>query len=185
MIVSWQTDSVNRTNIGNELLVFYDGEPPSNDCDTQQPGSATMETVSKRRRRRRARRDEPSSSSSSAAGVLPTGSCRLHPWYLDFGRLGWTQWVRYPTGYYANFCSGTCSITPSGATDNSTVMSNHAFAKSLYIAATSGADSAGPRTAGCCVSLSLSPINILYNNDAGQWVMTEMAEMTADQCGCL
>ena len=181
VIISWQTDKINGTSIGNELLVFYDGALPSNDCDPPHHNLVTVETVS-RRRRHRTRRD---GSSSSAAEELPVVSCSLHRWYLDFERLGWMQWIRYPTGYYANFCSGACAITPSGATDNSTIVSNHAFVKSLYRAATSGTDGEGPQTEACCVSLHLSPINILYNNDEGQWMLTEMAEMTAEECGCL
>ena len=189
LTISWEAEKVNRTSIGNELLVFYDGAAPSNDCDSQHPSSVTMETASKRRHRR-SRRDVPSSLSSSipvstAASQVPSGSCRLHRWYLNFERLGWTRWVRYPTGYYANYCSGACSVTAAGATDNATVMSNHAFVKSLYLAATNGTDAEGPEARACCVSLRLSPINILYNNDDGQWVLTEMAEMTADECGCL
>jgi len=194
-MISWETDKTNRTNISDELLLFYDGSPPpTNNCHVQHPHLVAMETVSKQRHHR-TRRDESlssltSSSSSSAAAaaaaeVQTVGSCRLHRWYLDFARLGWTQWIRYPTGYYANYCAGACSITASGASDNSTTVSNHAFVKSLYLAATNRSDVTGPQTEACCVSLRLSPINILYNNDDGQWVMTEMAEMTADQCGCL
>ena len=182
--------------------MFYDGAVPSSDCHSQHPSPVAMETASERRRHR-ARRDESSSSSSSSplsplslssssseaasAEGQPAGSCRLHRWYLDFERLGWTQWIRFPTGYYANYCAGACRITPSGATDNATVVSNHAFVKSLYRAASNGSDAGGggPPSDACCVSLRLSPINILYNNDDGQWVLIEMKEMTADDCGCL
>jgi len=188
VVISWSCNDINITNIDNELLVFYDGSFPSNTCDSPpHPDSVTIETASERRHHR-TRRDRSSSSSSAAAAAtetLPEGACRLRPWYLDFERLGWTQWVRYPTGYYANFCYGACSITPSGATNNATIVSNHAFVKSLYMAATNKSDSEGPQSEACCVSLRLSPINILYNNDEGQWVITEMAEMRADECGCL
>ena len=180
MLISWQSVKINRTNIGKELLVFYEGAAPSNNCDSEHPNSISVETESKRAHHR-IRRDQ----SSSVEEVASAETCRLHRWYLDFQLLGWTQWVRYPTGYYANFCSGACFITPSGATNNSTIVSNHAFMKSLYLSATNGTDSGGPRNQACCVSLRLSPINILYNDDDGQWVMTEMAEMTADECGCL
>jgi len=116
-------------------------------------------------------------------------SCRLHRWYLDFERLGWARWVRIPTGYHANYCAGACRVAPSGAVDNGTTMSNHAFVTGLYLTATNGTDRGDGRrrrpTAACCVSVRLSPINILYNNDDGQWVITKMAEMIADKCGCL
>jgi len=69
-VVSWQTDNINRTNIDNELLVFYEAEPPSeSSCDTPYPSVVTMETASTRRRRGRTRRDEPSSTSSSSSSV--------------------------------------------------------------------------------------------------------------------
>jgi len=171
--VSWETAKINRTNIDDELLVFYPGDVPPNDCHL-------LIHHSNPQSRRRARRE---GSPQSSAAVEP--SCRLHRWYLDFERLGWTQWIRYPTGFYANYCSGACSVTPSGATDNTTTVSNHAFVRSLYQAASNGTDQDGPPSGSCCVSLRLSPINILYNNDDGQWLLTEMAEMAAEACGCL
>jgi len=71
--------------------------------------------------------------------------------------------------------------------DNSTTVSNHAFVRSLYVAANNGTGQSGPPHGGeaCCVSLRLLPISLLYNDDNGHWVMTQMSEMTAQQCGCL
>jgi len=207
--ISWHTwrPGFNGTDVTSELLVFYDGPSaatPCNCAELQRPDFVVMETnVSKQRRRHRrdllpsllSSSSSSSSPSSSAAAAAATvvdmssseSSCRVHRWYLDFARLGWTQWVRYPTGYYANYCDGACTVSPPGTiADNSTIMSNHAFVKALYLAASNGSTEDGPRSpAACCVSLRLSPINILYNNDDGQWVLTEMAEMTADECGCL
>ena len=180
--IRWQAGRNNGSSVADELLVFFDGKAPSKNCDSLRPSAA--KTVSKRRHRRSSRDQSPSLFSSAEEDAV-VGSCRLHRWYLDFERLGWTRWVRIPTGYYANYCSGTCSVTPSGVVDNSTTMSNHAFVKSLYLAATNGTDVDEPQGEACCVSVRLSPISILYNNDDGQWVMTRMAEMTADECGCL
>ena len=115
-------------------------------------------------------------------------TCSLTSWYLDFGKLGWTSWIRFPIGYYANYCSGSC-ISPSQRNPGGN-MTNHAFVKGLYRTALQN-DNPVPQASidalptACCVPVRLSPINILYRNDDDNWIVREMSEMVADQCGCL
>ena len=115
----------------------------------------------------------------------PAAVCTFHRWYLDFARMGWTSWIRFPTGYYANYCSGSCGGSGQTAINDSDNLniSNHAFVKSLYKAAV--AEPTGNIPAACCVPVRLASINILYHNDEGQWVLREMKEMIAEHCGCL
>lgn len=115
-------------------------------------------------------------------------TCSLNSWYLDFAKLGWTSWIRFPLGYYANYCSGSC-VSPS-QTNPGGNMTNHAFVKGLYRAALQNDDptpqaSIDALPAACCVPVRLSPINILYRNDDDNWIIRGMSEMVADQCGCL
>ena len=110
--------------------------------------------------------------------------CALHQWYLNFTRLGWTSWVQFPNGYFANYCEGSCL---NGATaDQNASMTNHAYVRNLYNLALQRNGEPGVNSpAVCCVPIRFSSINILYRNDANEWVMREMKEMIAERCGCL
>lgn len=115
-------------------------------------------------------------------------TCSLTSWYLDFAKLGWTSWIRFPLGYYANYCSGSC--VASSQTNPGSNMTNHAFVKGLYRTALQNDDTVPQASidalpTACCVPVRLSPINILYRNDDDNWIIRGMSEMVADQCGCL
>ncbi|KAF1765896.1 hypothetical protein GCK72_005849 [Caenorhabditis remanei] len=35
--------------------------------------------------------------------------CCIVPFYVNFTEIGWNDWILSPPGFYANYCSGSCS----------------------------------------------------------------------------
>jgi len=101
-------------------------------------------------------------------------NCSLYRWYLDFDTLNWSQ-IHSPRGYYANYCRGSCNTN----IDNTTIITNHAYTKNLYLFHT-GEDI----PPSCCVPIKLSSINVNYSEN-NRFNITEIKEMVVDKCGCL
>ncbi|CAI9619098.1 unnamed protein product [Staurois parvus] len=100
--------------------------------------------------------------------------CRRVDMVVDFGEIGWGDWIVYPKKYNAYRCEGACPI-PLNETFKPT---NHAYMKSvvkLY----------QPENVECpaCVPVRMSPLSMLYY-EGGDVVLRHHEEMIVEECGC-
>lgn len=122
----------------------------------------------------------PPPSSASAARQqkrLRTGGgyCRRRSLYIDFNDIGWDDWIVAPVGYMAHYCHGECPTF----LHESVNYTNHAVIQSFV-------HSVEPRTVPrpCCIPTKLSPIPMLYVDNAAKVVLKNYEDMVVDECGC-
>lgn len=97
--------------------------------------------------------------------------CCVRRLYIDFRKdLGW-KWIHQPSGYYANYCIGSCSFVWNTENKYSQVMA-------LYKHHNPGA-SAQP----CCVPQVLEPLPILYYVGR-QHKVEQLSNMIVKTCKC-
>uniref|UniRef100_A0A9J7ZQ62 Transforming growth factor beta n=1 Tax=Cyprinus carpio carpio TaxID=630221 RepID=A0A9J7ZQ62_CYPCA len=98
-------------------------------------------------------------------------SCCVRSLYIDFRKdLGW-KWIHEPSGYYANYCTGSCSFVWTSENKYSQVLA-------LYKHHNPGA-SAQP----CCVPQVLDPLPILYYVGR-QHKVEQLSNMIVKTCKC-
>ncbi|XP_072517370.1 transforming growth factor beta-1 proprotein [Salminus brasiliensis] len=98
-------------------------------------------------------------------------NCCVRRLYIDFRKdLGW-KWIHEPSGYYANYCIGSCSYVWN--TEN-----KYAQVLALYKHHNPGA-SAQP----CCVPQVLDPLPILYYVGR-QHKVEQLSNMIVKTCKC-
>lgn len=102
-------------------------------------------------------------------------NCRRHNLYVDFGDVGWNDWIVAPPGYDAYYCHGDCPF-PLADHLNST---NHAIVQTLV---NSVNPSAVPKA--CCVPTALSSISMLYLDEENKVVLKNYQDMAVLGCGC-
>ncbi|XP_067413341.1 bone morphogenetic protein 4-like [Emydura macquarii macquarii] len=100
--------------------------------------------------------------------------CRRHPLFVDFGDMGWNDWIVAPNGYHAFYCSGDCRF-PLADHMNS---SSHAMVQTLL----NSVNSSVPRA--CCVPTQLSPLAMLYLDQHDMVVLKTYQDMVVEGCGC-
>ncbi|XP_050948833.1 transforming growth factor beta-1 proprotein [Labeo rohita] len=97
--------------------------------------------------------------------------CCVRSLYIDFRKdLGW-KWIHEPSGYYANYCTGSCSFLWAQENKYSKVLA-------LYRQHNPGA-SAQP----CCVPQVLDPLPILYYVGR-QHKVEQLSNMIVKTCKC-
>ncbi|XP_051536700.1 transforming growth factor beta-1 proprotein-like [Myxocyprinus asiaticus] len=97
--------------------------------------------------------------------------CCVRSLYIDFRKdLGW-KWIHEPSGYYANYCTGSCSYVWTSENKYSQVLA-------LYRHHNPGA-SAQP----CCVPQVLDPLPILYFVGR-QHKVERLSNMIVKTCKC-
>ncbi|XP_047661477.1 transforming growth factor beta-1 proprotein isoform X2 [Tachysurus fulvidraco] len=97
--------------------------------------------------------------------------CCVRRLYIDFRKdLGW-KWIHEPSGYYANYCIGSCSFVWNAENKYSQVLA-------LYKHHNPGA-SAQP----CCVPQVLDPLPILYYVGR-QHKVEQLSNMIVKTCRC-
>ncbi|KAM9450252.1 transforming growth factor beta-1 proprotein isoform 2-T2 [Clarias gariepinus] len=97
--------------------------------------------------------------------------CCVRKLYIDFRKdLGW-KWIHEPSGYYANYCIGSCSFVWNAENKYSQVLA-------LYKHHNPGA-SAQP----CCVPHVLDPLPILYYVGR-QHKVEQLSNMIVKTCKC-
>ncbi|KAL9927544.1 decapentaplegic morphogen isoform 1-T4 [Glossina fuscipes fuscipes] len=102
-------------------------------------------------------------------------SCSRHPLYVDFGDVGWSDWIVAPSGYDAFYCHGNCPF-PLADHFNST---NHAVVQTMV-----NAQNPGKVPKACCVPVELEGIAMLYVTDKNTVVLKNYQDMTVVGCGC-
>ena len=95
--------------------------------------------------------------------------------YVDFGEIGWDDWIVAPPGYEAFYCAGDC---PFYLPDHLNT-SNHAIVQSLVHSVDARL---APRP--CCVPTELSPMSMLYVDNDDNVVLKNYQEMVVEACGC-
>ena len=102
-------------------------------------------------------------------------SCRRKPLYVDFSKLGWSNWVIAPRGYNAFFCQGLCEFP----IDNHLKPTNHATVQTIL---NSVAPSLAPQA--CCSPNKFSAISILYIDTSDNIIYKKYEDMVVERCGC-
>ena len=103
------------------------------------------------------------------------GHCARKPLYVDFGDVGWNNWIIAPLGYSAYYCAGECPFyLPDHL--NST---NHAIVQTLVNLVDSKAVPVP-----CCVPTQLSDISMLYIDEYGETTLKNYQDMVVEACGC-
>ncbi|XP_021922255.1 uncharacterized protein LOC110831032 isoform X2 [Zootermopsis nevadensis] len=113
-------------------------------------------------------------SSSGAGEGVPT--CRRHKLEVKFADIGWSDWIISPQTFEAHYCAGSCPFPLTKALKPT----NHATIQSLVHAIGMQPDVPAP----CCVPDHLSPMTLLYMDDAGNVVLKNYPAMSVDTCSC-
>ncbi|RVE65278.1 hypothetical protein OJAV_G00133740 [Oryzias javanicus] len=111
------------------------------------------------------------STDSADTCTAQTETCCMQSLYIDFRKdLGW-KWIHKPSGYYANYCKGSCSYIWNAENKYSQILA-------LYKHHNPGA-SAQP----CCVPQTLEPLPILYYVGR-QHKVENLSNMIVKSCRC-
>jgi hypothetical protein len=101
--------------------------------------------------------------------------CCKQRFFVNFTEIGWSDWIIKPSGYYANYCRGTCGAhrTPD------TFLNYHTHVMERYRLRN--------RLAGlqsCCSPVRFSPISLIYYDRDSNLVKQDLPKMSVDECGC-
>ncbi|XP_018494870.1 inhibin beta chain [Galendromus occidentalis] len=124
------------------------------------------------RRRRQRFRAIPRSEPTCINGQ----GCCMKSLYIDFRKLGWDSWIIAPTGYDAKYCQGNCSNIPRTPDTFST---HYSYILDRYRRKVNLRDPA------CCVPIRLRPMSLLYHDNRGRIVKSDVPNMIVDECGCV
>ena len=128
-----------------------------------------------RQRHKRSSRKRDPESSRKKRRKRRRRNCQRQELYVDFGDVGWDDWIVAPHGYNAFFCQGQCPF-PLSEHLNAT---NHAIVQTLMNSVDSNS---APKP--CCVPTELSSISMLYMDEYDQVVLKTYQQMVVEACGC-
>ena len=179
------TETTDLQLTGAPTLIVYTHDRTHTALGRQEPSvSPDIGHQRRHRRRLRRRRHRERSPPDKNRGVRRRTArqrkrrdfrCRRWPLYVDFGEVGWNDWIVAPAGYQAFYCSGEC---PYYMPDylNAT---NHAVVQALVHSID---PSLVPRP--CCVPTRMRPISMLYIDGDDKVVIKNYQNMVVEACGC-
>ncbi|KAM4749153.1 nodal homolog 3-A-like [Rhinophrynus dorsalis] len=100
--------------------------------------------------------------------------CRRVDMFVDFEKVGWSNWIVHPKKYNAYRCEGACEVPL-----NETSKTNHAYIKSLI-----QLNDHERRECSSCVPIKMRPLSMMYyeNEDL---VLRHHEEMVVEHCGSI
>jgi len=158
------------------LIVYtHDGAQTESSRATGSADIVRARHYRRRRRRRRHPKRSPQNGAGRRRSAKQRSRCRRWPLYVDFGEVGWDDWIVAPAGYQAFYCTGEC---PYYMPDylNAT---NHAVVQALVHSVD---PSSAPRP--CCVPTKMRPISMLYVEGDDKVVIKNYQNMVVEACGC-
>ena len=107
-----------------------------------------------------------------------TNLCCRQQFFIDFRLIGWNDWIIAPTGYYGNYCEGSCPAylagVPGSASSFHTAVVNQYRMRGL-----------NPGTVNsCCIPTKLSTMSMLYFDDEYNIVKRDVPNLIVEECGC-
>uniref|UniRef100_A0A3B4B824 Growth/differentiation factor 10 n=1 Tax=Periophthalmus magnuspinnatus TaxID=409849 RepID=A0A3B4B824_9GOBI len=142
-----------------------------NPKDKKHKGSSTQESPLlsfDEKTMRKARRRQSSESQER--------TCSRRNLRVDFADIGWSEWVIAPKAFEAYYCAGTCGFPIPKVTRPS----NHATIQSIVRAV--GIIPGIPEP--CCVPEKMSPLPVLYQDEANNPVLKVYPNMSVQSCSC-
>ncbi|KAK2173339.1 hypothetical protein NP493_883g00007 [Ridgeia piscesae] len=103
------------------------------------------------------------------------GCCMEH-FYVNFTEIGWNDWIIQPKGYVANHCTGSCT-----AMSRSNIQPQKSHSAVIYQL---DANRREPAITACCAPSRMSSISIIYHNNDGLIVNSQLPDMVVDECKC-
>uniref|UniRef100_A0A3B4B602 Growth/differentiation factor 10 n=1 Tax=Periophthalmus magnuspinnatus TaxID=409849 RepID=A0A3B4B602_9GOBI len=103
-------------------------------------------------------------------------TCSRRNLRVDFADIGWSEWVIAPKAFEAYYCAGTCGFPIPKVTRPS----NHATIQSIVRAV--GIIPGIPEP--CCVPEKMSPLPVLYQDEANNPVLKVYPNMSVQSCSC-
>ncbi|MCL4148504.1 UNVERIFIED_CONTAM: hypothetical protein GTU68_029861, partial [Idotea baltica] len=95
---------------------------------------------------------------------------------VSFKDLGWDDWIIAPSGYQANFCKGSCSSLYRTLDSFSNFYSQIAeeLKRKLLVETLTQ----------CCAPTRLSPMSLIYLDEASNIIVRNVPGMVVEECGC-
>ncbi|XP_078469317.1 growth/differentiation factor 10-like [Lampetra planeri] len=128
------------------------------------------------RRRRADKRRPPGGGPAVGGGPPPLTACARRHLTVDFADIGWDKWIISPKAYLAHYCAGTCDFPMSKGVRPT----NHATIQSVMRAVGLVPGLPGP----CCVPDKMTPLSILYVDQADSVVLKLYPNMSVESCAC-
>ena len=153
----------------HNMLLVYDKARPHLSLITLPPNLKNV-TVAKPRVHR-------------SVNVAPNFGCHLEEWSISIQDLKWQNWILRPESVNANLCRGQCNPKDKKKMYQ---FSNNAYMRYTFNEVHVDAnEDAWLVPQPCCVPLIVNPVSIIFINNKGNLAMTSMADMTAQECGCI
>lgn len=105
-----------------------------------------------------------------------TNCCRKSE-YLSFHDIGWDDWIVQPEGYYANICKGKCTNIVYANTHHAQVMMS-------LLSRNSGINNSDILSSVHCTPKAYKPLSIIYTDDKGLKVISNLPDMSVAECAC-
>lgn len=178
MVNKWVEEDRMKSNGGRAVTYKHIIEIVCKDCNTSRMESTKniinysadkhrpmliidLKNPNSRRRKRH--------SPECAAGMT---RCCLKRLYVDFKIFNWQHWILMPSGFYANYCTGSCKghVLPKF---------HHSSIVQLVIS-----DTSHQNITQCCAPSQLSDLSLLYYDDTGVIILKHLSKLKVEDCMC-
>lgn len=112
-------------------------------------------------------------STVSDCGTDTTSCCRKVK-YFSFQEVGWDDWIVEPSGYYANMCKGSCKKIVLAGTLHAQFM--------MTLISRNGVNNSEASVH--CSPKAYKPLSIIYTDEKGLKVVSNMKDMAVTECAC-